>query len=515
MNEDHSILKETSLLSLHGITKKFPGVVALDKVQLSLYPGKIMALVGENGAGKSTIVKILTGIYQPDEGEITLDNQAVHFKTPHDARHAGISVIHQETIMFDNLSVCENIFMGHQLTKKGSFLLDWKQMRKKTQDLLNLLEVNFTPDTMLKGLSVAQKHMVEIAKALSYETRIVIMDEPTAALSLNEIRELYKIIERLKKEGKAILFISHKFEEIFAIADCYTVLRDGQFIGEGNISDVNTDSLIKMMVGRDLKQVFPKKQVSFGETVLEVSDLSNETEFDSINFTLRKGEILGFYGLVGAGRSEMAQALFGISAVTRGKILINGKTISVTSPKDAIKSGIAYVPEDRQLQGAILEMSIQENITLPQLEKVNQGFVLNKNREEKVTDTYGKKLSIKSSDWGQKVDELSGGNQQKVVLSKWLATNPDILILDEPTKGIDVGSKSAVHEFMGNLVEQGLGVILISSELPEIMGISDTIIVMHEGLIKQQFSRDGTSAEKIVAAALGTEYENTGNGSDN
>ncbi|MCP4719823.1 MAG: sugar ABC transporter ATP-binding protein [Desulfobacteraceae bacterium] len=505
----------TPLLSLKNITKEFPGVKALDSVRLNLYPGKIMALVGENGAGKSTIVKILTGIYQSDEGEITIDNRTVHFKTPHDARHAGISVIHQETIMFDNLSVCENIFMGHQLTKPNSFLLDWKEMKKRTEELLNLLEVNFTHDTILKDLSVAQKHMVEIAKALSYETRIVIMDEPTAALSLNEIRELNKIIERLKSEGKAILFISHKFEEIFAIADSYTVLRDGQYIGDGNISDINTDSLIKMMVGRDLKQVFPKKKVSFGETVLKVSDLSNETEFDSIDFTLRKGEILGFYGLVGAGRSEMAQALFGITSVTRGEISINGKKIIVHNPKDAIKSGIAYVPEDRQLQGAILEMSIQENITLPQLEKVNQGVVLNRDREKKVSDTYGKKLSIKSSDWEQKVGELSGGNQQKVVLSKWLATNPDILILDEPTKGIDVGSKSAVHEIMGSLVEQGLGVILISSELPEIMGISDTIIVMHEGLIKQKFSRNDTSAEEIVATALGTDYENIENDLEN
>lgn len=513
MNKESSIKTRSALLSLDGITKIFPGVVALNDVQLHLYPGKIMALVGENGAGKSTIVKILTGIYQPDGGDIVLDNQTVRFRSPHAARRAGISAIHQETVMFDNLSVCENIFMGHQATRQGSFLLDWRKMKQKTRDLLDLLEVNFSPDTKLKELSVAQKHMVEIAKALSYETRIVIMDEPTAALSLNEIRELYNIIKRLKSEGKAILFISHKFEEIFAIADDYTVLRDGKFIGDGPISDVNTDSLIKMMVGRDLKQVFPKKEVSFGATVLEVSDLSNDIEFDGISFTLRKGEILGFYGLVGAGRSEMIQALFGITGITRGVVAIHGKKVRITCPKDAIKAGIAYVPEDRQIQGAILDMSIQENITLPQLEKVNRGPIVKASRERRLADTYGKKLSIKASGWRQQVGELSGGNQQKVVLSKWLATQPDILILDEPTKGIDVGSKAAVHDFMGNRVEEGLGVILISSELPEIMGIADTIIVMHEGLIKKRFTRETASAEQIMAAALGTAYEDAGNAS--
>lgn len=497
------ISENTPLVSLKNITKEFPGVLALDKVNLNLYPGKVMALVGENGAGKSTIVKILTGIYQQNHGEFYMNGEIQNFSSPHDARDAGISAIHQETVMFDMLSVCENIFMGHQLRKPGSFLLDWKTMKQKTQELLDKLEVDFTPDTPLKYLSVAQKHIVEIAKALSYETELVIMDEPTAALSLNEIEDLYKIVEQLKCEGKAILFISHKFEEIFAISDYYTVYRDGQYIGEGKIADVDTDILIKMMVGRDLNQVFPKKKVEIGEPVFKVTDYAHETEFDEINFSLRKGEILGFYGLVGSGRSEVAQAIFGISEPSKGTLELDGKPITIKTPKDAINAGIAYVPEDRQLQGAILGMDIKENITIPQLEVINEGYVLNKSKENAITDDFGQKLAIKAYNWTQKVSELSGGNQQKVVLSKWLATDPKVLILDEPTKGIDVGSKSAVHELMGQMVSDGLGVILISSELPEILGMADNIVVMHEGLIKEILPRSEATSETIVALATG------------
>jgi len=495
----------TPLVSLQNITKEFPGVVALDNINLNLYPGKVMALVGENGAGKSTTVKILTGIYQQNSGQFLMNGNQQEFSSPVDAREAGISAIHQETVVFDSLSVCENIFMGHQIKKDGSFLLDWKTMRRKTQELLDKLEVDFTPDTPLKYLSVAQKHMVEIAKALSYETELVIMDEPTAALSLNEIEDLYKIVEQLKSEGKAILFISHKFEEIFAISDYYTVLRDGQYIGEGKITDVNIDKLIKMMVGRDLNQVFPKKKVKIGEPVLKVTDYTHETEFDKITFSLRKGEILGFYGLVGSGRSELAQAIFGISEPSGGQLELNGRPISINSPKDAIKAGIAYVPEDRQLQGAILDMDIRENITLPQLETIHDGYVLKKAKENAIADDFGQKLAIKAYNWTQKVSELSGGNQQKVVLSKWLATDPNVLILDEPTKGIDVGSKSAVHELMGQMVSDGLGVILISSELPEILGMADNIVVMHEGLIKKILPRSEATSENVVALATGAD----------
>ena len=491
------------LVTLKNVTKEFPGVLALDKINLNLYPGKVMALVGENGAGKSTVVKILTGLYQPDGGEFHMNGELQTFSSPHDARAAGISAIHQETVMFDNLSVCENIFMGHQLKKPGSFLLDWKTMRVKTQELLDKLEVEFTPETPLKYLSVAQKHMVEIAKALSYETELVIMDEPTAALSLNEIEDLYKIVEQLKSEGKAILFISHKFEEIFAISDHYTVLRDGQYISEGEIADVDTNSLIKMMVGRDLNQVFPKKKVEIGESILEVTNYAHKTEFDQINFSLRKGEILGFYGLVGSGRSEVAQAIFGISKPSQGTLKIDGELVTIKTPQNAIDAGIAYVPEDRQLQGAILEMDIKENITLPQLESVNNGYILKKAKENSVVDEFGEKLAIKAYNWTQKVSQLSGGNQQKVVLSKWLATDPKVLILDEPTKGIDVGSKAAVHELMGQMVNDGLGVILISSELPEILGMADNIVVMHEGLIKEILPRSEATSESIVALATG------------
>jgi rhamnose transport system ATP-binding protein len=499
-----STIEKQPLVSLVNVTKAFPGVLALDNIQLNLYPGKVMALIGENGAGKSTAVKILTGLYKQDKGDFYMNGEKMDFDSPHDARTAGISAIHQETIMFDKLSVCENIFMGHQLKKSGSFLLDWKTMKRKTQILLDQLEVDFTPDTKLQNLSVAQKHIVEIAKALSYETELVIMDEPTAALSLNEIEDLYKIVNQLKKEGKAILFISHKFEEIFAIADYYTVYRDGQYIAEGEIKDIDSNNLIKLMVGRDLDQVFPKLEVAQGESILDVTGFTHPTEFDQISFSLKKGEILGFYGLVGAGRSEVAQAIFGISQPVSGEIKIAGETVTINSPKDAIKAGIAYVPEDRQLQGAVLNMDIKENITLPQLEQVNEGFILKSTKENAMADNYGQKLAIKAFNWSQKVSQLSGGNQQKVVLSKWLATDPKILILDEPTKGIDVGSKAAVHELMGQMVKDGLGVMLISSELPEILGMADNIIVMHEGMIKASFSKAEATSENIVAAATGS-----------
>ncbi|WP_037446034.1 sugar ABC transporter ATP-binding protein [Skermanella stibiiresistens] len=494
------------MLALAGVSKSFPGVKALDDVRLELRAGEVMALVGENGAGKSTLVKILTGIERPDAGGITIDGSPVSFGSPHDAWLAGITAIHQETVMFDDLTVAENIHMGHHPTLgRGPFrrFVDWRAMKARTRAVLARLEVDIQPDTVLRDLTVARKHIVGIAKALSHDARIVIMDEPTAALSQHEIAELYKIVGQLKAAGKAILFISHKFDEIFAIADRWTVLRDGRFIGAGAIGEVTRDELVTMMVGRRLDQVFPKITVPLGETVLEVNDLSHPTEFDGIGFKLRRGEILGFYGLVGAGRSEAMQALFGITKPSRGRVRIAGRDVVVRNPSDAIRAGIAYVPEDRQVQGAILPMGITENITLPVVDRVNGGPVLRPARERAVARRFGERLAVKATHWDQPVGTLSGGNQQKVLIAKWLATNPAVIILDEPTKGIDVGSKAAVHEFMGELVRSGLAVILVSSELPEIMGMSDTIIVMHEGRIRRRFSRAEATAEAIVTAATG------------
>ncbi len=493
---------QSPILVLAGVSKNFPGVRALHDVKLTLRSGEVTALLGENGAGKSTLVKILTGIYKPDAGEILIDGKPQNFNKPTDSWGAGIAAIHQETVMFDELSVAENIFMGH-MPRKSSGLVDWSLLQSKSEELLKRIEAEFSSNTILKTLGVAQKHMVEIARALSHNARIIIMDEPTAALSGREIDDLFDIINQLKSQGCAIIFISHKFDEIFKIADRWTCLRDGEYVGEGAIKDVTQAQLVKLMVGRSIDQVFPKRNVTIGKTILEVDDLSNATEFDGASFDLRQGEILGFYGLVGAGRSELMQALFGISKAGRGTVKINGEVVKIESPSDAITAGIAYVPEDRQVQGTFQPFGIRENITLPSIASYAKRSVISYSDELSTTRKFGARLAVKASSWEQRLNELSGGNQQKVVIAKWLATKPKILILDEPTKGIDIGSKAAVHEFIGELAGEGLAIILVSSELPEVIGMSDSIQVMHEGKFIKRFSGAEISPEAIVNAASG------------
>ncbi|WP_409309903.1 sugar ABC transporter ATP-binding protein [Pectobacterium sp. B1J-3] len=497
----------TPLLSLQHIGKRFPGVQALNNVRVDLYPGKVTALIGENGAGKSTLVKVMTGIYQPEEGEIRYKAIPIKLPNPESAHRVGITAIHQETVLFDELSVTENIFVGHYLTHGVLKRLNWAAMHQQARDILLRLEVNIDPHTILKELSIAQRHMVAIARALSFEAQVVILDEPTAALSQHEIVEFYHIVERLKLEGKAILFISHKFDEIFAISDYYTVLRDGNCVSSGNINDISEQQMVTMMVGREVSQTYPKIICGLGETVLQVQQLSHPTEFANISFSLHKGEILGFYGLVGAGRTELMQALFGVTQPSSGNILINGQEQHFSHPAHAIQAGIVYVPEERQKQGAVIELSISQNISLPQLSQLNPHGVLNDRQEWALAEDYAKRLQVKASSWRQPVGTLSGGNQQKVVIAKWLATQPDIIILDEPTKGIDIGSKAAVHQFMSELVGRGLAVIMVSSELPEVMGMADRIIVMHEGLMVAEFKAGEASAEMIVSAASGAGKE--------
>ncbi len=491
-----------SVLTLSGVSKSFPGVRALDDVSLSLRPGRVTALIGENGAGKSTIVKILTGIYRPDAGEIRVNGAVRHFSSPRDAWAAGIAAIHQETVMFDELTVAENIFMGHMPIAAGG-AVDWAAMRKRSAELLARIDAPIPPGLPLKRLSVAQKHLVEIARALSHDAQVVIMDEPTAALSANEIDDLFRIVTQLKDEGHAVVFISHKFDEIFRIADDFVCLRDGETVGSGPLESVTEAALVRMMVGRPVDQVFPKRDVPIGEVVLSVRDLSNATEYADVSFDLRKGEILGLYGLVGAGRTEAMQGLFGITPTTRGTVSLDGRPLSVASPADAIAAGIAYVPEDRQDQGAILSLGIRENVTLASLGKYVRGLFLSRPLELDETRRLGRRLAVKASSWEQRLAELSGGNQQKVVIAKWLATRPKVIVLDEPTKGIDIGSKAAVHEFIGELAGEGLAVVLISSELPEVMGLADRLIVMKEGRIVEEFQRGAWSAEAIVGAATG------------
>jgi rhamnose transport system ATP-binding protein len=491
------------VLSLVGVSKSFPGVRALNDVSFALKAGEVTALIGENGAGKSTIVKILTGIYTPDTGEVRVRDEVKTFTSPRDAWSAGIAAIHQETVMFDELSVAENIFMGH-MPVKASKLVDWALMNSKAAELLKRVDASFSADTKLKELSVAQKHLVEITRALSHDASLIIMDEPTAALSRNEIDDLFRIIAQLKAEGRAILFISHKFDEIFRVADSFVCLRDGEKVGEGPISGVTEAKLVSMMVGRPIDQVFPKRDIAIGDTVLTVEGLSNASEFADITFDLRKGEILGFYGLVGAGRSETMQCLFGLTTPTKGTVSLNGEQVSLTSPEKAIAAGISYVPEDRQHQGVILTLGIRENVTLVSIAQHVRGLFLNRDSELKATRSLGQRLDVRAANWEQRLGDLSGGNQQKVVIAKWLAVQPKVIILDEPTKGIDVGSKAAVHEFIGELAEQGLAVILVSSELPEIMGLADRVMVMKEGRIASTFNRGSWSAEAIMSAATGT-----------
>ncbi|MCL2895976.1 sugar ABC transporter ATP-binding protein [Brenneria tiliae] len=501
------MIVSTPLLSLRGISKVFPGVRALENVQLDLWPGKVTALIGENGAGKSTLVKVMTGIYQPDEGELLYKAIPIALPTPEAAHKIGITAIHQETVLFDELTVAENIFAGHYLYRGWLKRLDWPAMHRRSREILARLEVQIDPHAMLKTLSIAQRHMVAIARALSFEAQVVILDEPTAALSQHEITEFYQIVERLKREEKAILFISHKFDEIFAIADHYTILRDGVYVDSGQISDITEERMVTMMVGRNVAHTYPHVTASPGKTVLEVKDLCHPTEFAHINFRLRKGEILGFYGLVGAGRTELMQTLSGISAPSHGEIILNGKAMRFSQPADAINAGIVCVPEERQRQGAIIELSICRNISLPQLSRLNPRGVLNDAREWALADDYARRLQVKAFSWRQTVETLSGGNQQKVVIAKWLATHPTVIILDEPTKGIDIGSKAAVHQLMAELVSQGLAVIMVSSELPEVMGMADRIIVMHEGLMAAEYGKNEASAETIVSAASGAGKE--------
>ena len=492
------------ILEMKGIKKYFYGVKALDGVDFQVRSGEVHALIGENGAGKSTLVKILAGVYQPTAGTIILNNKPTQFPSPQVSQQAGISAIHQEATMFLELSIAENIFMGHHIRNKSNGLLSWKEMKSKTQKLLDKLELDIHPDTKVKNLSIAQRHMVEIAKALSLNAKIVIMDEPTSALTLKEVEYLYKIIRKLKSEGKTIIFISHKFEEVFEIADYFTVLRDGKYVGEGRMADITVDKIIQMVIGRSLEQMYPKIEAEKGDIILKIENLTKIGLFKNVSFELHKGEILGFFGLVGAGRSEVMQTIFGIDSKTSGDVFINGKKVNIANPSNAMNHGLAYLPEDRQIQGAILAMNIRENITLPIIDRISRHIFLDRNREFEITDEYGKNIEIKASGWEQLVEDLSGGNQQKVVLAKWIATKPRILIMDEPTKGIDVATKATVHNFISELAKQGIAVILVSSELPEILGMSNNIIVMHEGVITAKFTREEANSEKIIKAATGS-----------
>jgi ABC-type sugar transport system ATPase subunit len=488
------------VLVMRNIDKSFPGVQALSRVNLSIEAGEVHALIGENGAGKSTLMKILSGVYQKDAGEILIDGKPVVIDTPEKATNLGISIIYQELNLMPNLSVAENIFVGRE-KRKGPFLdktLTLREAEKYTAEVG--LRVNV--ETLVRDLSLAQRQMVEVAKALSVNAKVIIMDEPTSSLTEPEVVILMEIIRKLRSQGTSVVFISHRLSEIFEISDRVTVLRDGEVIDTVAVKDCTEDSLIHMMVGRSLTDLFPKETVPIGDVVLEAEHICSGSMVQDVSFTLRKGEILGFAGLVGAGRSELMAAIFGFRRLEAGKVRVDGKEIPPNSPVESIRRGIGFVPEDRKLQGLVLNMSVRENATLANLERVSRGGLIKNHEERNIADYYVEKLAIKTPGIEQKVQNLSGGNQQKVVISKWLATNPKVLIMDELTRGIDVGAKKEIYSLITALVRDGVGIILISSELPEVLGMSDRIIVMHEGVVKGELSRAEATQKLIMSMIL-------------
>ncbi len=489
-----------SILELRQITKRFSGVEVLHEVTFSLLPGEVHALLGENGAGKSTLVKVMTGVHQPDGGEIVLNGTPVHFSDPRDALQAGIAAIYQELSLFPDLDVAENIFVGRQpLNRAGG--IDWRKLYVEASNLLTSLGVSLDLRQKARNLSIAQQQMVEIARAFSINARILIMDEPTSSLTLNEVNDLFRIVRRLRDDGKSIVFISHRLEELFELADRVTVLRDGHYVSTRPVKDVTRDELIRLMVGRSVSNLFPKQNVAPGEMALKVEHLSRAGTFEDISFELRHGEILGLAGLVGAGRTNVARALFGVEPATSGTIQIEGQAVTVSTPQEAIRLGLAYVPEDRQLHGLIPAMNITANISLPMLAVYSRRGWVQEQAERKAAFEAVRQMEVRASHIWQRARELSGGNQQKVVLAKWLSTHPRILMLDEPTRGIDVGTKAAVHALMSKLASEGLAILMISSELPEILGMSDRILVMREGRLTAHFSRSEATQEKIISAA--------------
>jgi rhamnose transport system ATP-binding protein len=489
------------LLSLSGVHKSYGATRALRGVDLTLHAGEVLALVGENGAGKSTLVKMLTGVVPMDEGAITLKGKPQRFANAQDSQAAGILAVHQETVMFEELSVAENIFVGRHLMR-GPFV-HWAAMNAQAQTVLTDIGARFTATTLVKDLSLAERHLVEIARALSQKALVVILDEPTAALSQAEIRDFYGIVRKLRDQGVGVIFITHKFDEIFAVADRYLVLRDGAAVGSGVIADATEQELVRLMAGRAIDQIYPPIDSTPGEEVLSVKNLSHPTEFQSLHFNLRRGEILGFYGLVGSGRSEAMLAIMGLNPLASGEFTVLGRKLDARRPGDAIAAGIAYVPEERQRQGGILSFSVQDNISLAGLSRFATGPWLSALKESGLCQRMTERLRIKTASPHTLLSGLSGGNQQKVVIAKWLGLEPKIVILDEPTKGIDVGAKQAVYQLIAEMVKEGLAVILVSSELPEVTHLAHRVIVMRRGLQVAEFAGAQIQSEAIVAAASG------------
>ena len=489
-------------LVLDEATKSFGPVRALVDGSVVLYPGEVHALLGENGAGKSTLVKILAGVHRPDSGRFELGGEPVSFAGPADSRAAGISIIYQEPTLFPDLTVAENIFVGRQPRKRGR-RIDQAQMRRAATEAFARLGVQLDPARPARGLSVADQQIVEIAKAISFNANVIVMDEPTAALTSVEVARLFDVIRTLAGHGAAVLFISHRLEEVFAICQRVTIMRDGRFVRTAPIDELTVDDIIRAMVGRDLDELFPKTATVPGEVALEVSHLSHAGVFDDVSFSVRRGEIVALAGLVGAGRTEVARAAFGIDRRDGGAVRVNGKTLPNGSPRAAMAAGVAFVPEDRRQQGLVMDMGIDHNVALPSLRRLRRNGLIRRAQERRLATDWAGRLQLRYGRMSSPVSTLSGGNQQKVVLAKWLARKPSVLIIDEPTRGIDVGTKAEVHRLLDQLVADGVAVLMISSELPEVLGMADRVLVLREGKLVAELSRAEASEDSIMRAATG------------
>ena len=492
----------TPALRLQGIVKTFPGVRALDDVSFSVLPGEVHALMGENGAGKSTLMKVLGGIYQPDAGKIIVSEQPVVMTSPLEAKKKGIVFIHQELSLSEELSVAENVYMG-ELPKKSFGRVDWNELYAQTNTILKKLKVGFDAKKRVGDLSIANQQMVEIARALTVDAKAVIFDEPTASLTDAEKVVLFDVIADLKSQGVGIIYISHRMEEIFRITDRISVLRDGQYRGTLNTGETDEDEVTQLMIGRKLDLSRNVSHHELGKVALEVRGLSCGKLFDDVNFEVRRGEVVGFYGLVGAGRTEIAETLFGLRDPSAGTILLDGEECRIHSPADAIAKGISLVPEDRKGQGLVLGMNCRDNMTLPQVDDLRAGPFVAEGSEIAIFDQYRDRLDIRTPGWKQLVGNLSGGNQQKIVIGKWLSMHPNVLIVDEPTRGIDVGSKAEIHNLIRELAAQGYAVIVISSEMPEVLHVSDRIVAMYQGRVMRTFTSDEVTEDNLIQAISG------------
>ncbi len=493
---------QTPALRLEGIVKTFPGVRALDGVSFTVMPGEVHALMGENGAGKSTLMKVLGGIHQPNEGQIFIEEESTLMGSPLEAKAKGVVFIHQELSLADELSAAENIYLG-ELPRKSFGRVDWQKLYADSGEILKRLKCGFGPKTLVGTLSIANKQMVEIARALTVDAKAVIFDEPTASLTDAEKSVLFEIIADLKSRGVGIVYISHRMEEIFKISDRISVLRDGSYRGTLNTAETNEDEVTQLMIGRSLDLTHKIVPGKLGNVALEVRGLSCGNLYKNVNFEVRSGEVVGFYGLVGAGRTEIAETLFGLRNPSAGSILLDGKEVRIHSPIDAIANGISLVPEDRKEQGLVLGMNCRDNMTLPQVGDLTAGPFVSDGAEIAIFDLYRDKLEIKTPGWRQKVGNLSGGNQQKIVIGKWLSMHPNVLIVDEPTRGIDVGSKAEIHNLIRELAKSGYAVIVISSEMPEVLRVSDRVVAMFQGEIIREFTAEEVNEDNLVQAISG------------